>query len=180
MEKVFFFSKLVKHTNSYLLSRRHTQGSVLQFVLLSAHFFCKLIILCLFCAVCPDGKASCSHNAVVIPPAHVALVLVNTLSIVSWTSFLPPAPGVPLFPACGAGKASYCTSLPGTLSIGQGNLVLQCHCDVQDVGASLDEMYHNLSKKKKQKPNNSFCSFAIYLTPTLNYVPASFLHGKEK
>lgn len=42
-----------------------------------------LIILFLFFAVCPDGEASCSHNAVVIPPAHGALTLVNTLPIVS-------------------------------------------------------------------------------------------------
>lgn len=32
--------------------------------------------------MCPDGKASSSHNAVVIPPAHGALAPVNTLPIV--------------------------------------------------------------------------------------------------
>lgn len=40
----------------------------------------------------PDGEASCSHNAVVIPPAHGALAPVNTLPIVSWASFTPPGP----------------------------------------------------------------------------------------
>lgn len=76
------------------------------------HSFSASSLYSAFSAPCPDGKASCSHNAVVIPPAHVALAPVNTLPIVSWTSFIPPAPGVPLFPACGAGKASYCTSKP--------------------------------------------------------------------
>ncbi|KAI3367283.1 hypothetical protein L3Q82_008328 [Scortum barcoo] len=37
------------------------------------------------------GEAPCSHNAVVIPPAHGALAPVNTLPIVSWTSFIPSA-----------------------------------------------------------------------------------------
>lgn len=40
----------------------------------------------------PDGEASCSHNAVVIPPAHGALAPVNTLPIVSWASFTPLTP----------------------------------------------------------------------------------------
>ncbi len=73
---------------------RHTHPShILSFS--SAIFFCKLIMLCLLFALCPDGMVSCSHNAVVIPPANGALALVNTLPIVSWTFFIPPAPVVP-------------------------------------------------------------------------------------
>lgn len=103
------------------LCHRHEHAShILSFS--SVLFFCKLIIPCLFCAVCPDGKASCSHNAVVIPPAHGALTPVNTLPIVSWTSFISPALVIPLCPRpAELGRLhTEQVSLPQPLSTGQG------------------------------------------------------------
>lgn len=113
----------------------------------SALFFCKLIILCLFCAVCPDGEAPCSHNAVVIPPAHGALAPVNTLPIVSWTSFIPPAPVAPPCPRPAELDRLHTVqvSLPDILSTGQGKpcvvmiwwcTICRCFCGmVRDLAA---------------------------------------------
>lgn len=101
-------------------SLRWTKASILQSFLSSDLFFCKLIIFSLFCSACPDGKASCSHNAVVIPPAHGALSLVNTLPIVS--RFAPPAPVVRRTPGPAEPPRlrTVRVSLPDILSAAQG------------------------------------------------------------
>lgn len=104
----------------------------------SALIFCKLITLCLFCSVCPDGEASCSHNAVVIPPAHGALAPVNTRPIVSWTSSYP-GPAVPPcpWPAELHRLHTVQVNLPEILCTGQGKpcvvmiwwcTICQCFC----------------------------------------------------
>lgn len=105
---------------SHLCHRHKHASHILSFS--SVLFFCKLIIPCLFCAVCPDGKASCSHNAVVIPPAHGALAPVNTLPIVSWTSFISPALVVPPCPRPAEldRLRTVQVSLPQPLFTGQG------------------------------------------------------------